>query len=293
MSIPRSSQTAGVDAAVPPDHAFAASLAAGRAEHGRLYPLGRDVAVFADRLLGLLFPQRSDEIGLTADDVQARLAQALDDLRRLVAGVTGASATGEVVAAFNLALPEIHRRVLLDAEAICAGDPAAESVDEVIAAYPGFLAIAIHRVAHAIQVAGVPILPRLLAEVAHTRTGIDIHPGATIGRSFCIDHGTGIVIGETAVIGDDVKLYQGVTLGALSVAKRNAGRKRHPTIGDRVVIYANATVLGGDTLVGDDSVVGGNVFLTSSVPPGSLVYQPAQARVRRVDEGFVDADFVI
>ena len=139
----------------------------------------------------------------------------------------------------------------------------------------------------------MPILPRLLAEVAHTRTGIDIHPGATIGRSFCIDHGTGIVVGETAVIGDDVKLYQGVTLGALSVAKSAAGTKRHPTIGDRVVIYANATVLGGDTVVGDDSVVGGNVFLTNSVPPGSIVYQTSQFRVRRVRDGFEDADFVI
>jgi serine O-acetyltransferase len=129
--------------------------------------------------------------------------------------------------------------------------------------------------------------------VAHTRTGIDIHPGATIGRSFCIDHGTGIVIGETAVIGNDVKLYQGVTLGALSVAKTAAGTKRHPTIEDRTVLYANATVLGGDTVIGHDSVVGGNVFLTTSLPPDSIVYQTSQVRVRRVRDGFEDADFVI
>jgi serine O-acetyltransferase len=291
MSRSRISPTGG--AGTLPDRAFAASLLAGRAEHGQIYPLGRDVAVFADRLLGLLFAQLSDEIGLTADDLGAHLARVLDDLRRLVAGATDAAATDRVVASFRAALPDIYQRLLLDAEAICTGDPAAESVDEVIAAYPGFLAIAVHRIAHTINAAGVPIVPRLLAEVAHTRTGIDIHPGATIGRSFCIDHGTGIVIGETAVIGDDVKLYQGVTLGALSVVKSHAGKKRHPTIGDRVVIYANATVLGGDTVVGADSIVGGNVFLTSSVPPGSLVYQPAQARVRRVDEGFADADFVI
>ena len=163
----------------------------------------------------------------------------------------------------------------------------------MISAYPGFLAIAIHRIAHELCGLGVPILPRLLAEVAHTRTGIDIHPGATIGGSFCIDHGTGIVIGETAVIGNDVKLYQGVTLGALSVAKRAAGMKRHPTIEDRVVIYANATVLGGDTVVGHDSVVGGNVFLTASLPPDSVVYQTSQVRVRRVRDGFEDSDFVI
>jgi serine O-acetyltransferase len=132
-----------------------------------------------------------------------------------------------------------------------------------------------------------------MAELAHSRSGVDIHPAATIGRSFCIDHATGIVIGETTVIGDGVKLYQGVTLGALSVSKDKAGTKRHPTIGDRVVIYANATVLGGDTTVGSDSVVGGNVFLTRSVPPGSLVYQTADHRVRPHQDRFDDFDFVI
>ena len=275
------------------DHAFAEALAGGRAEHGRIYPLKRDVAAFADEVLGILFPQLSDDAGSTADDLAARLILARRDLRPLVQPLTDPSTADRVIAGFATALPDVHARLLLDAEAICAGDPAAESVDEVIAAYPGFLAIAIHRIAHAIHYLGVPILPRLLAEVAHTRTGVDIHPGATIGRAFCIDHGTGIVVGETAVIGNDVKLYQGVTLGALSVAKSAAGTKRHPTIGDRVVIYANATVLGGDTLVGDDSVVGGNVFLTSSVPPGSLVYQTSQFRVRRTRDGFEDADFVI
>ncbi len=191
------------------------------------------------------------------------------------------------------ALPHVHERSLEDAQAILAGDPAAESLDEVIAAYPGFLAMASHRLAHAIHLLEVPLVPRLMAELAHSRSGIDIHPGATIGRSLCIDHGTGIVIGETAVIGDEVKLYQGVTLGALSVAKSAAGTKRHPTIGDRVVIYANATVLGGDTTIGADSVIGGNVFLTSSVPAGSLVYQTSGYRVRRHDVGFDAADFVI
>ncbi len=275
------------------DHALAEALAGGRAEHGRIYPLKRDVATFADGLLGILFPQLSDDATATADDLAARLILVRRDLRRLVEPLTDASTAERVIAGFAAALPDVHRRLVLDAEAICAGDPAAESVDEVIAAYPGFLAIAIHRIAHAIHHLGVPILPRLLAEVAHTRTGVDIHPGATIGRAFCIDHGTGIVVGETAVIGDDVKLYQGVTLGALSVAKSAAGTKRHPTIGDRVVIYAGATVLGGDTVVGEDSIVGGNVFLTNSVPPGSIVYQTSQFRVRRTRDGFEDADFVI
>ncbi len=275
------------------DHAFAETLAGGRAEHGRIYPLKRDVAAFADGLLGILFPQLSDDALATPDELAARLILARHDLRRLVEPLTVAPIADRVIAGFAAALPEVHARLVLDAEAICAGDPAAESVDEVVAAYPGFLAIAIHRIAHAIHHEGVPILPRLLAEVAHTRTGIDIHPGATIGRSFCIDHGTGIVVGETAVIGDDVKLYQGVTLGALSVAKSAAGSKRHPTIGDRVVVYAGATVLGGDTVVGEDSIIGGNVFLTSSIPPGSIVYQTSQFRVRRVRDGFEDADFVI
>lgn len=275
------------------EHAFAERLTAGRSEHGRIYPLKRDVATFADVLLGILFAQLSDDAAATADELSARLILVRRDLRRLVEPLAGVDRADAVVAGFAAALLGSHERLALDAEAICAGDPAAESVDEVIAAYPGFLAIAIHRIAHEIHRLDVPILPRLLAEVAHTRTGVDIHPGATIGLRFCIDHGTGVVVGETAVIGDDVKLYQGVTLGALSVAKSAAGTKRHPTIGDRVVIYANATVLGGDTVVGADSVVGGNVFLTSSVPPDSLVYQTSQYRVRRTRDGFEDADFVI
>ena len=274
-------------------HAFAALLAEERLGSDRGFPLKRDVAVFVDELLGILFGQLSEGAAGTADELQARLTLAIRDLRHLVLPLARPGEADRIVDAFNAALPSIHDRLEQDARAITDGDPAAESHDEVISAYPGFLAIAIHRIAHELCVLGVPILPRLLAEVAHTRTGIDIHPGATIGRSFCIDHGTGIVIGETALIGNDVKLYQGVTLGALSVAKGAAGTKRHPTIEDRVVIYANATVLGGDTLVGHDSVVGGNVFLTASLPPDSVVYQTSQVRVRRVRDGFEDSDFVI
>ena len=190
-------------------------------------------------------------------------------------------------------LPGIYELLRADAAAILTGDPAAESLEEVLAAYPGFVAIAVHRLAHGLHSLAVPILPRLLAEVAHTRTGIDIHPGAQLGRSFCIDHGTGVVIGETAVIGDDVKIYQGVTLGALSVAKDSAGRKRHPTIEDRVVLYANATVLGGDTTVGHDSIIGGNVWLTTSVPPSSYVYHTSQVRVRSVADALDPPDYSI
>jgi serine O-acetyltransferase len=194
---------------------------------------------------------------------------------------------------FLAQLPEIHNALSLDAAAIEAGDPAARGPAEVVLAYPGFAALAFHRIAHALHLEGIPLVPRMISEVAHGRTGIDIHPGATIGRSCCIDHGTGLVIGETAIIGDEVKLYQGVTLGALSVSKEGAGSKRHPTIGDRVVIYANATVLGGDTVVGHDSVIGGNVWLTNSVQPYSLVYHQSQVRVRSVADAFEPLDFVI
>jgi serine O-acetyltransferase len=273
--------------------AFAAALAAARHAQTEALPLKRDVAAFVDGLLGLLFPQLTEQSRATAGEIQASLTLVQRDLRELLGPLEAPAGAAEVARSFVKVLPDLHEQIRLDAEAIMAGDPAAESLDEVISAYPGFLAIAIHRVAHEIRGLNVRVFPRLLAEVAHTRTGIDIHPGATIGRALCIDHGTGLVIGETAVIGDDVKLYQGVTLGALSVAKSAAGTKRHPTIGDRVVIYANATVLGGDTIVGHDSLVGGNVWLTHSVPPHSLVYQSSQVKVRSATEGFEFSDFVI
>ena len=153
-----------------------------------------------------------------------------------------------------------------------AGDPAAKDEFEVIRAYPGFYAIAMYRIAHQLLLLEVPLIPRILTEWAHARTGIDIHPGARIGEFLYIDHGTGTVIGETTVIGDHVKLYQGVTLGALSVEKYMADTKRHPTIEDRAIIYSGATILGGDTVIGHDCVIGGNVWLTRSVPPHSTVY---------------------
>jgi serine O-acetyltransferase len=150
-------------------------------------------------------------------------------------------------------------------------DPAATHIDEVIIAYPGFAAILIHRVAHYLHGKGVKVLPRVLSEFAHSRTGVDIHPGATIGDEFCIDHATGVVIGETSIIGNRVTIYQGVTLGALSVRKSLAQSKRHPTIEDDVTIYANATILGGNTVIGKGSIIGGNVWLTRSVPAGSIL----------------------
>jgi serine O-acetyltransferase len=181
---------------------------------------------------------------------------------------------------FFASLPRIYEELLLDAEAILHFDPAAQSIEEVLVAYPGFYATAIHRISHQLHLQGIGLLPRLLSEFAHSKTGIDIHPAAQIGKSFFIDHGTGIVIGETSIIGDNVKMYQGVTLGALNVAKENASMKRHPTIEDNVVIYSGATILGGSTIIGHDSIIGGNVWLTYSVIPFSVVYHKSEIRVR-------------
>jgi serine O-acetyltransferase len=201
-----------------------------------------------------------------------------------------------VTAEFLERLPAIRDALVLDVQAAYDGDPAATSLDEVILAYPGLLAITVHRVAHELHAMGVPLMPRIMSEWAHSKSGVDIHPGADIGRSFFIDHATGVVVGETTTIGDNVKLYQGVTLGALSIPRDERGRvirdtKRHPTVQNDVTVYANATVLGGHTVLGEGSVVGGSVFVTSSVPAGSRVaLRPPEMTVRsKADAG----DFVI
>ena len=173
------------------------------------------------------------------------------------------------------AIPEIRRVLATDVRAAYEGDPAAKSYDEIVFSYPGIFAVMIYRLAHRLHIQGVPLIPRIMSEYAHSVTGIDIHPGAEIAEAFFIDHGTGAVIGETTQIGKNVRLYQGVTLGALSVPKGAGeslrGSKRHPTIEDDVIIYANATILGGDTVIGARSVVGGNVWITESVPPDTKV----------------------
>jgi serine O-acetyltransferase len=243
----------------------------------------------------VLFPHFCRVQYHTAGEIHDKLTALVRELEQMIRPLVRntAVAPAAVGAAFREALPGIHAQLLLDAEAINAGDPAAESLDEVILAYPGFTAIAIHRLAHALYAQHVPIFPRLLSEYAHQVTGIDVHPGAAIGSSFAIDHGTGIVIGESTVIGDNVKLYQGVTLGALSVQKSLAKSKRHPTIEDNVVIYAQAVILGGDTVVGHDSIVGGNVWLTHSVPPFSVVQHEAEATVRPKNANGDDAMYII
>ena len=206
------------------------------------------------------------------------------DLQKEIALLCPGRDAKEIVDDFVAALPEVRRLVETDVQAAYDGDPAATSRMEVVMAYPGLYAVTIHRLAHVLYKLKVPIIPRVMSELAHSKTGIDIHPGATIGERFFIDHGTGVVIGETTVIGRNVRLYQGVTLGGLSFDKDANGAlvkglKRHPNIEDNVVIYTNATILGGDTTIGHDSEIGGNVWIKESVPPYSRVYNKPPAPV--------------
>lgn len=229
-------------------------------------PTPGQVAGFFDRLLGLLFPNFSSQSVHSQEELESNFEKLASELELLIGGDSA------VVEKFFAALSRLYSQLTEDVDAIYRGDPAAIDREEVIRAYPGFYAIAAYRIAHLLLDLGVGKIPRSITEHAHSRTGIDIHPRATIGERFCIDHGTGVVIGETTVIGNDVKIYQGVTLGALSVDKEQANTKRHPTIGNRVVIYSGATVLGGQTHIGDDCVIGGNAWLTKSIPANSRVY---------------------
>lgn len=257
-------------------------LAAHQANSGGQQSARARVHGFLHSLFEILFPQLSEISFKTQADVAKAMQYLRGSLEEAIAyyGSADSKVPAASVDLFIRDLPVLRGLMLADAEAICAGDPAATGLDEVIAAYPGFYAIATQRVAHFFFKSGVPIMPRLMTEYAHQLTGIDIHPGASLGKSFAIDHGTGVVIGETTVIRDRVKIYQGVTLGGLSVRKSLAGTKRHPTIESDVVIYANATILGGDTVVGSGSVIGGNVFLTESVPPNSIVQMAGEVTVK-------------
>ncbi len=250
---------------------------------------------FGPQVLGVLFPHFSGAVVCSEDAVEGdvlRVAEALGHLERAI-GTLHEKMPEKLMERFLLGLPEVLSTLEADARAILEGDPAARSYDEVVLTYPGFYAIAMYRVAHLLHTLGLPLLPRLLTEFAHEKTGIDIHPGATIGRRFCIDHGTGVVVGETTHIGNGVKLYQGVTLGALTVEKALADSKRHPTIEDEVVIYAGATILGGTTVVGHHSLVAGNAWLTQSVPPNSVVSRRSEIRQRQAGPMFEEYDWVI
>ncbi|MCF6224265.1 MAG: serine O-acetyltransferase [Flavobacteriaceae bacterium] len=181
---------------------------------------------------------------------------------------------------FLIRLPEILKQLNYDADCLYKHDPASNSVEEVILAYPGFFAIAVYRLSHEFNQQEMPLIPRMMSEYAHRLTGIDIHPGATIGSPFFIDHGTGVVIGETTIIKNNVKIYQGVTLGSLQVSKEMKNTKRHPTVEKNVTIYSGATILGGDTIIGENCTIGGNVWLTTSVPPNSTVYHKPETKLK-------------
>ncbi len=270
----------------PPEEELLSLLAREHRDHPIPPGLRQLAERFAYGVLGLLFPHFAARAGAG----RGQLADELAELGRLLEQAVAApdptaapEAAGSAIVEHLVArLGSIREALLLDALAIHEGDPASQSVDEVILAYPGFLATATYRIAHELH-RRVPLFPRLLTEVAHRATGIDIHPGAQVGASFAIDHGTGIVIGETAVLGARVRLYQGVTLGATRVSKRLESMKRHPTIGDDVVIYANATILGGETVIGRGSRIGGNVWLTRSVPAYSVVTPTARVERRAGD----------
>jgi serine O-acetyltransferase len=260
------------------------------------------VVTMVQRLRELMFPGFFGERDLNEQSIEGHVQRLVEGIGRdLFEQVTGAlryqkhlapgmprfadacaecdARARQVVAAFVKTLPSVRRLLSLDVQAAFDGDPAAQQADEVIFCYPGLHALMVHRLAHELYKLEVPLIPRIMAEHAHSLTGIDIHPGAKVGQSFFIDHGTGVVIGESTVIGDHCRIYQGVTLGAKSFQKDERGRlkrgvKRHPTLEDHVTIYAGATVLGGDTVIGAGSVINGGVFLTSSVPPGHVVRGP-------------------
>lgn len=242
-------------------------------------PDRREIVYILKETQVMMFPQFYSFSDLSQEEALMELSCSLEKQIRLVKQrlCEECRSARKLTDIFLESLPEVKRLLLSDVQAIYDGDPAARSKAEIILCYPGFYAISIYRIAHVLYRLGVPYIPRVMSEYAHEKTGIDINPGAVIGHSFCIDHGTGIVIGETATIGNHVKLYQGVTIGARSFELDKDGNpvksgKRHPDIGNNVIIYANATILGGDTYIGDGSVIGGNVWLIHSVPEKTKLY---------------------
>lgn len=252
-------------------------------------PSPEEVAIFFRQLLGALFLDFADKPFKSLEAVEVNLRVLKLELEELIKRNPAnirlyAKNIPEI---FFGKLEAIYDLLNKDLQAIYDGDPAAANRRQIIRSYPGFYAIAAYRIAHELHLLEVDDLPRIITEHAHSRTGIDIHPGASIDEYFCIDHGTGIVIGETTNIGKHVKIYQGVTLGALSVQKEDADKKRHPTIGDGVVIYAGATILGGETNIGEGSTVGGNVWITRSLPPHTKMYYQAKMYNMTEDESDV------
>ena len=273
---------------------FANKLLDKRKEYKPRNPIKSASQNFLIELLELLFPHYSVKRYFNSEEIEGKIYLLRGNLQEIIISLNNGieKRADDYSVAFFESIPNVHTFLLKDAEAICKGDPAAKSKDEVILAYPGFIAIAIYRLAHELYKLNIPLLPRIFTEYAHQISGIDIHPGATIGESFFIDHGTGIVIGETTIIGSNVKIYQGVTLGALSVAKDMAETQRHPTIEDNVIIYSNAVILGGRTIIGKGSTIGGNVWLTRSVPPNSFVFHRSEVNFKENFESDV-SNYVI
>ncbi|MBL7743574.1 MAG: serine acetyltransferase [Chitinophagaceae bacterium] len=237
-------------------------------------PPNEHIAAWVLKLISLLFPERADDYVSSVSELEIEFSKLETQLTRILnaTSVCNDCDNAQKAKKFFNGIPELYRVLNTDIEATLEGDPAARARAEVIRAYPGFYAICFYRIAHELLQLDIQLIPRIITEYAHSKTGIDIHPGAEIGEYFFIDHGTGIVIGETCIIGDHVKLYQGVTLGALSVDKAMAFTKRHPTVEDHAIIYSGATILGGETVIGHHSIIGGNVWLTKSVAPYSTVY---------------------
>lgn len=253
-----------------------------------------DTQEFVDDLVHLLFPIKTNknisrfEIEIQLERMQLRLKQLMLPLQKDLK-----KTPKEIAKIFFDKMPVTFKALLQDADAFIKSDPASKCVEEVILCYPGYYALTVHRLAHILYLEEVPVLPRIMSEHAHSKTGIDIHPGAKIGNNFFIDHGTGIVIGETAEVGNNVKIYQGVTLGAIYVQKKMKETKRHPTIEDNVIIYAGSTILGGETVIGHDTVIGGNVWVTESVMPHSVVYRQHKSVVRDSKKFKEPINFVI
>jgi serine O-acetyltransferase len=250
-------------------------------QHAAAVPSNKAITNWAQQVIRLLYPEQSRQVFISIDELKQEFEKLQAELCLLMNATKACNDCNneQLAKSFFEDLPNLYRILNTDIQAIFTGDPAARSEFEVIRTYPGFFAISFYRMAHSLFKYDVPLLPRILTEYAHSKTGIDIHPAAEIGEYFYIDHGTGIVIGETTTIGKHVKIYQGVTLGALSVAKTMAYIKRHPTVEDYVVFYSGATILGGETVIGHDSVIGGNVWLTQSVAPNSTVFHRSTVEV--------------
>ncbi len=246
--------------------------------NNKILPSKAETIKFTQNLCVWLFPAIEGEKGINTPNKKI-----IKTLNKLLKPIENRLKTDKesIINSFLSSLPDIKKKLQADAGFINECDPASTCKEEVMLTYPGFYAILVFRLANKLYELNVPLIPRIMTEHAHSVTGIDIHPGATIGDNFCIDHGTGIVIGETSVIGNKVKIYQGVTIGALSVKKNKVAKKRHPTIEDNVIIYAGSTILGGETTIGHDSVIGGNVWLTNSIPPYSIAQNKSNISINQ------------